>query len=346
MTEPHQLPVPLQLLKRFWVALAILLLVAGSVSWWFKNAFYDTGYAPEQPIAFYHKVHAGELKIDCKYCHFNAERGKHPGIPPMSVCLGCHRPGNVTTENTQYQKEIASLLAVAEKGSYEIDGKGPYHGEPDNVVYDGGVVHWKRVHKLPDHVYFSHQWHVRAGVACQTCHGPIQEMTVVRQFSDLTMGWCLDCHRQSKYVGGRRYDPADPSSFAVGGADRETQRQRQLPDDVVEFVARQVDTGKAAPAVESHAPESTDHSAESARQPLPAGEAGRATLVQDVVESHAQDAKDHGMALPPELRAAMQAKVANLPIWRLSDLPETHRKYYTDAAGFQNAPTQCNTCHQ
>jgi hypothetical protein len=331
------MPVPLQVLKRFWVALVLVVLVAGYAVYWFQNAFYDTGYAPEQPIAFYHKVHAGDLHIDCKYCHFNAERGKHAAVPPMSVCLGCHR--NVTTENEQYKKEIANLLAIADKGSYQIDGV-TYHGEKnDDVVYDGGVVHWQRVHKLPDHVYFSHQWHVRAGVACQTCHGPVQEMTVLRQYSDLTMSWCLDCHRKSNYVGGRRYDPADPTTFAVGTGSRSAQLDREEPDAVVDFVARQVKTSAAPQA--AAAPQAEGEQPQQPKRIL-RGEGDREAMVKTVVDAHETDTT----TLPPQLRAVMRERLRDLPVWRLADLPETHRAFYQDPASFQNAPTQCNTCHQ
>jgi hypothetical protein len=148
---------PLWLLKRFWIL--ALLLVVGAVWFlvWFRGAFDDKGYAPLQPIAFSHQLHAGEMNMDCAFCHFNAERGKHAGVPPMSVCLGCHGAdkGAVASKSP----EIAKLLAIADKGSYA--------GE-DGTVHEGGVVHWNRVHKLPDHVYFSHQWHTKAGVACQT----------------------------------------------------------------------------------------------------------------------------------------------------------------------------------
>ncbi len=332
VNEPQ--PLPLQLLKRFWLAGALALLVAGWGVHWFGNAFYDTGYAPEQPIAFYHKVHAGELGIDCKYCHFNADRGKHAGVPPMSVCLGCHRVVN-GGDNPQYAKEISALLAVADKGSYSIDGT-TYHGTPDGIEYEGGVVHWKRVHKLPDFVYFSHQWHVRAGVACQTCHGPVQEMTVLRQYSDLTMGWCLDCHRRSNYVGGRRYDPEDPASFAVGTANREVMRARDIGDPTVEFIRR----GAQAPREDSTA------SASKVPEHPPRGEAERERLVTTVLDGHDQSGAGEVATLPPELREAMRKRVSNLPIWRLSDLPETHRAYYGDAHSFQNAATQCTTCHQ
>jgi hypothetical protein len=320
--EHGRLPVPLYLIKRFWVALTILTMVFGSFAYWIKNAFYDTGYAPVQPIAFYHKVHAGDLKIDCKYCHFNAERGKHPGVPPMSVCMGCHN--HVVSDNPEYQKEIAKLKAIADSGSYELDG----------VVYEGGVVHWRRVHKLPDHVYFSHQWHVRAGVACQTCHGPVQEMTVMRQFSDLTMSWCVDCHRKSNYVAGREYREEDPATFVVGTASRDIVRQRQVADPVVAFASSHQTPHADAHA---HAPSATAQAEITPSRLSTSGESAREDYLQAVIEER---------SVPPALREAMKAKWRNLPIWRLADLPETHRAFYKNPSGFQNAPTQCNTCHQ
>jgi len=335
VTDSDPLSLILRLTKRFWVAMVVLLVLVGWFIYWFQTAFYDTGYAPEQPIAFYHKVHAGELGIDCKYCHFNADRGKHAGVPPMSVCMGCHRPNNVTTNNPDYQKEIANLVAIADTGSYTIDGV-KYHGIPDGVEYEGGVVHWKRVHKLPDHVYFSHQWHVRAGVACQTCHGPVQEMTVLRQYSNLTMTWCLDCHRKANYVGGRRYVASAPSTFTVGTADRELTVTKDQPDTIVQFIT-QADPSPAPPAVQVPAEDTYP----------PQGEAGRQQLIDTVVEGQqGMDASGAHVPLPPQLAAAMRSQLQGLPIWRLADLPETHRKYYQDPAAFQNALTQCSTCHQ
>ena len=156
---------PVGLVKRFSILGALLVLVAGTFISWFAGAFDDQGYAPEQPIAYSHKLHAGDMHIPCLFCHFNAERGKHAGVPPMSVCLGCHGQGlgGVAANRPEIQK----LQAIIDKGSYS---------DADGLIHDGGVVHWARVHKLPDHVYFSHQWHVKAGVACQTCHGPVETM--------------------------------------------------------------------------------------------------------------------------------------------------------------------------
>jgi hypothetical protein len=127
------------------------------------------GYEPEQPIAFSHQLHAGESQIPCLYCHFIATRSRHAGIPPVSVCMNCH--GMLTKRS----REIQKLLEAAQQRR---------------------PVAWTAVHTLPDFVYFNHSRHLLAGVACAACHGPVETMTRVRQDAPLTMGWCLDCHRQ------------------------------------------------------------------------------------------------------------------------------------------------------
>lgn len=301
MTEPHRdasgpapargaMIHPGQLLKRFWFVPAALLVLAALAGWWFVNAFHDRGYAPVQPIAYSHKQHAGDLKIDCQYCHFSAADGKHAGVPPMSVCIGCH--AQVASDRPEIQK----LLDVADKGSYEADG----------VTYTGGVVHWQRVHRLPDHVYFSHQWHVKAGVACQTCHGPVEEMTTVRQYATLTMASCLECHRRSNYVGGPARHADDPASFTVGSADNRAVAARQDADPVIAFVRSQ-GAGSAAGAAAAAAPASRQLD---------------------------------------RLRAFIAERgLKDLPQWRAADLPETHRAFYGEER-LMNAQTQCSTCHQ
>ncbi|MCS7153544.1 MAG: c-type cytochrome [Bacteroidia bacterium] len=134
------------------------------------------GYQPVQPIAFSHKTHAGEYKIACQYCHVGVEKGKSATIPSTNICMNCH---TYIQEGSRYgKKEIAKILASWEQGK---------------------PIEWVRIHNLPDFVYFSHAQHVKVGgIACQTCHGPVQEMEEVYQYSDLSMGWCLDCHRQTK----------------------------------------------------------------------------------------------------------------------------------------------------
>jgi len=133
-------------------------------------------YAPDQPIKFSHKVHAGDNQIDCKYCHTTAEFGKSAGIPAMELCMNCHI---LVREGTRSGKfEIAKVVEANET-------KTP--------------VAWVRLHNLPDHVFFSHAQHVGvAKVDCKQCHGQVQEMDIMRQNSDLSMGWCINCHRQTK----------------------------------------------------------------------------------------------------------------------------------------------------
>ena len=130
------------------------------------------GYAPKQPIAYSHKLHAGQYKIDCNYCHTGAQKGKSATIPAANICMNCH--GVIKKESPEIQK----IYTAIEKNQ---------------------PIEWIRVHNLPDLAYFNHAQHVNVGnVACQTCHGQIQEMEVVEQRSSLTMGWCIDCHRRTE----------------------------------------------------------------------------------------------------------------------------------------------------
>lgn len=141
-------------------------------------------YAPDQPIKFSHKIHSGENGIDCEYCHFTAWESKSAGIPSVSLCLNCH---NVIRNGTQ-------------SGRFEIN---KIHA----AVKSGKPVEWIRVHNLPDHAFFSHAQHVKAGkVECQTCHGAVEEMHILKQHSDLSMGWCVNCHRDTEvHFSGNAY---------------------------------------------------------------------------------------------------------------------------------------------
>lgn len=133
------------------------------------------GYAPKQPIAFSHKIHAGQYEIQCQYCHTGVTVGKSATIPSVNVCMNCH---NQIKEGTLYGTAELSKIQAA---------------------YDNNTpIQWVRIHNLPDLAYFNHSQHYKVGgIECQTCHGPIQEMDVVRQHSLLTMGWCIDCHRKT-----------------------------------------------------------------------------------------------------------------------------------------------------
>ncbi len=156
----------------------------------------DQGYAPVQPIHFSHKIHAGDNKVDCNYCHSSARKSKTSGIPSLNVCMNCHK--NIADYNGEedaangydkafYDGEIAKLYDAA---GWDVDEQ-KYTGETKPVK-------WTRIHNLPDFAYFNHSQHVTvAGVDCQKCHGPVEEMEIVEQFAPLTMGWCINCHRET-----------------------------------------------------------------------------------------------------------------------------------------------------
>ena len=147
------------------------------------------GYQPEQPIAFSHKIHAGENGVDCNYCHSGARHSKSAGVPSANVCMNCHTYINEgrSDEGTQEISKIYAAIGFDPETRTYIEG---YQEKP---------IKWVRIHNLPDLAYFNHSQHVNvAGVECQTCHGPIEEMAVVEQYSPLTMGWCIDCHRETK----------------------------------------------------------------------------------------------------------------------------------------------------
>ncbi len=156
---------------RTWQVTLIFLALLGYAGWVIAELNTNVGYAPEQPLPFSHKIHAGDNKIPCLYCHAPAEKGRHATVPPMNVCMGCHKSVAVTKEN------IIKLAAA-----YKADS----------------AIAWVRVHALPDFTYFSHRWHLAKGIACQTCHGPVERMDKIVQVQKLNMGWCITCHRQNK----------------------------------------------------------------------------------------------------------------------------------------------------
>ena len=175
-----------------------LLLVVGYLAYWgMMSIGNDQGYKPVQPIAFSHKIHAGDNKIDCQYCHSSAKHSKTSGIPSVNVCMNCHKGiseynGPVTVENDKafYDGEIQKI--------YDAVG---WDKEANAYIagYEQRPIEWIRIHNLPDFAYFNHSQHVTVGgVACQKCHGPVEEMEEVEQFSPLTMGWCINCHRETE----------------------------------------------------------------------------------------------------------------------------------------------------
>ncbi len=149
-------------------------------------------YQPAQPIAFSHKIHAGQYEIDCNYCHTGVRKAKSANIPSANICMNCHTA--IKTESAQIKKIYAAIDYNPETGEYG-----------DNVK----PIEWVRIHNLPDLAYFNHSQHVKVGgLECQTCHGPIEEMEVVYQYSPLTMGWCINCHRETEVnsEGNAYYD--------------------------------------------------------------------------------------------------------------------------------------------
>lgn len=154
-------------------------------------------YQPEQPIYYSHKVHAGVNQINCLYCHGGAQESKHANIPSVNVCMNCHMAINEYKGEPLYTADGKEVNGTNEiKKLYEYAGFTP--GQPWDPS-KAKPIEWIKIHNLPDHVYFNHAQHVKAGqVACQTCHGEIQKMGEVYQFSDLSMGWCINCHRETK----------------------------------------------------------------------------------------------------------------------------------------------------
>ncbi len=160
----------------------------------------QTGYEPKQPIYYSHKVHAGINQISCLYCHGNAWESKHAAVPSTNVCMNCHK------DIQSYEKGPALFAedGTPINGTAEIQKLYDYAGfDPKNAnAWDPSKakpIPWTKIHNLPDHVYFNHAQHIRAGnVQCQTCHGEITEMDEVRQVSELSMGWCVNCHRETK----------------------------------------------------------------------------------------------------------------------------------------------------
>jgi Cytochrome c7 and related cytochrome c len=158
-------------------------------------------YQPEQPIYYSHKVHAGVNQVNCLYCHGGSQESKHANIPSVNVCMNCHMAINEYSEKSEklYREDGTEISGTAEiQKLYDYAGFNP----KDNKPWDASkakLIPWKQIHNLPDHVYFNHSQHVTAGkVQCQTCHGEIQKMGEVYQFAELSMGWCVNCHRETK----------------------------------------------------------------------------------------------------------------------------------------------------
>jgi len=197
--------------NQFLVFVTVIFLLLGGAYFaygWMMQVGVDQGYAPIQPIHFSHRIHAGENKVECKYCHSSARVSKTSGIPSLNVCMNCHKSIYEVAEETlaegkeeygvDYNAEIKKLYAAV-------------GWDEENQKYTGETqpVEWVRIHNLPDFAYFNHsQHHMVGGIQCQECHGPVEEMEIMYQFSPLTMGWCIDCHRETdvKVAGNAYYE--------------------------------------------------------------------------------------------------------------------------------------------
>lgn len=187
------------------VSSIFLLLASGYFAYgWFMQVGVDQNYAPVQPIHFSHRIHAGSNGVDCKYCHSAARVSKNAGIPSLNVCMNCHK--NIS--------EVADTTATAEYSKVFYDGE--IQKLYDAVGWDKSLqkytgktnpVKWVRIHNLPDFAYFNHSQHVSvAGIECQKCHGPVETYEIQKQFAPLTMGWCVNCHRETNVkVEGNAY---------------------------------------------------------------------------------------------------------------------------------------------
>lgn len=161
----------------------------------------NPGYQPDQPVPFSHKIHAGELKMDCRYCHTSVEKAAHASVPPTATCINCHSPMGAdggAPALSAVHSDSPKLRAVRE--SWE----------------SGESVPWMRIHRLPDFVYFNHSAHVNRGVSCVTCHGRIDTMEKVYQAKELSMAWCIECHnnpapniRPVEFVTKLDWEPAE-----------------------------------------------------------------------------------------------------------------------------------------
>lgn len=155
--------------------LVIVAVLAGLAAGYWANAAWTPGTSPEQPIAFSHRIHAGDFEIPCLYCHTQARKSTSAGVPPVSKCVGCH--SQVATDRPQIRKLMAYW-----------DNQEP--------------VPWIKVHDLPDFVHFPHKRHVAAGLECQTCHGPVEAMEILSREAPLKMGLCLNCHKEHAVENG------------------------------------------------------------------------------------------------------------------------------------------------
>lgn len=203
--RPNKKDVPF--LKNKVVVTCIAVVLLSMAGYWVANGSIEMhrqqNYMPSQPIFYSHKVHAGINQINCQYCHVGAEDSRHALIPSTNTCMNCHMQISEYTGEQLYDYEGNKIDGTAEiQKLYEYAGwdkeNGKYRLKEDGSI-DAKPIPWTKIHNLPDHVYFSHAQHVGVGkVQCQSCHGEIQYMDEVKQFAPLSMGWCINCHRETE----------------------------------------------------------------------------------------------------------------------------------------------------
>jgi hypothetical protein len=177
----------------------------------------NEGYEPQQPIAYSHLLHAGELKIDCQYCHYGASDSRHAGVPPLDVCMNCHKfitapLGKIRAEMALAKKEKRAPQRIVSPEIQKIyDALGLDERMAKDLKKAAKPMSWVKVYDLPDYVRFDHRRHVNVGVDCQDCHGQVETMERVRQVGTLSMGWCVNCHRDNtgKVLKGQRMLPSN-----------------------------------------------------------------------------------------------------------------------------------------
>ncbi|MCK0146004.1 c-type cytochrome [Arenibacter sp. F26102] len=221
--------------NQFLVLVFSIFLLLGSAYFaygWMMQVGVDQGYAPIQPIHYSHKIHAGDNAIECKYCHSSARVSKTSGIPSLNVCMNCHKSIYEYKGNPEgpSQEDLANgytneFYTGEIKKLYKAVG-----WDEENQKYTGESkpVEWVRIHNLPDFAYFNHSQHVSvAGIECQTCHGPVEEMEIMYQYSPLTMGWCINCHRETnvKVEGNAYYEKIHSELSKKYGVDKLTAAQ-------------------------------------------------------------------------------------------------------------------------
>ena len=219
-------PVPFYKNKTY-IMVAVLLLFCVS-GYFFTNAAINLGraqnYQPVQPIFYSHKVHAGTNQISCLYCHGGAQDSKQASIPSVNVCMNCHMAISKYEGPDKLEREDGTAV----NGTEEIQKLYAYAGwnpatkkynpdtNADGIPDGASAIQWIKVHNLPDHVYFNHSQHIKVGKQqCQTCHGNIQEMPEVYQFTELSMGWCINCHRDTKVDFYNKKDSSGNKFYSI-----------------------------------------------------------------------------------------------------------------------------------